>query len=266
MVSKDDVGRTVRYWKNGWRFGILSDVDKNTAEVKHPVLKKIQKVPIADCEPHGERGMPTVYESLLKAAQTVSFDKQRADETDDEHLTGLVKAIQTISDQEWAKLPKDAQEWYNTAAINVNQAQARDEKPRPRDNNPLLGFQGKDQIEETKQAESPQKGLSATELLSKTRASRFQASTPNPTVKTEKGKKGKGYMDAVRRTVLIHPDWTSRQIYDYLKLNGYPEVKLDTISVDGGNVRRVIELAKEMGFWRVDEPKVIEQPGPVEVA
>lgn len=197
--------------------------------------------------------MPTVYESLLKAAQTVNFSKQKIDQTDDEYLTALVRAIQTISDAEWAKLPKDAQEWYNKAATNVNQAQ--DDKPRPRQENPLLGFVGKDEIEEVKQVTEPNKGLTATELLSKSRASRFQASVPNPTApKSERGKKGKGYMDAVRKTVLVHPDWTSRQIYDYLKGNGFPEVKLDTISVDGGNVRRVIELAKEMGLWKQDEP------------
>ena len=257
MVSKEDVGSSVRYWKNGWHFGTLKSVDKKTAEITHPVLKRIQKVKIEECEVYsGERTMATVYESLLKAAQTVNFNKQRVDQSDDEYLTALVRAVSTVSNEVWVKLPKEAQEWYDKAATNINQ---RDELILPRHDNPLLGFNGRQEIEQTKSA-TPVKGLSATELLTQSRASRFQASVPNiaNTPKLEKGKKGKGYMDAVRRTVLTHPEWTSRMVYDYLKLNGYPDAKLDTISVDGGNVRRVIELAKEMGLWKTDATKTVE--------
>lgn len=258
MVSKDDIGKPVRYWKNGFHFGLLKGVDKKTAEITHPVLKRVQKVHVEDCEVYigGQYRMPTVYESLLKAAQTVNFGKQRIDQSDDEYLTALVRAVSTVDDDTWAKIPLDAQQWYDKAATNINK---RDEQIPPRHENPLPGFVGKDEIKETKATTTPPKGLTATELLSGSRASRFQASTPNPTpTPKERGKKGKGYMDAVRRTVLIHPEWTSRQVYDHLKLNGYPDVKLDTISVDGGNVRRVIELAKEMGYWKSEE-KAAEQ-------
>lgn len=203
----------------------------------------------------GEKMTGTIYEQLFSVAQTQGLGKQKVGESDSDHLKALVRAINKVDETSWNKLSAQAQTWYNEAVIKVS---AMKEPPS------CPGFVGLDATEKIKTTSEPAKGMTATEILKAvppTRsdvASKVQASQPaTPKAK----KKTTGVMDALRRIVIIHPDWTSRQVYDYLRLNGFPDAKLDTISVDGGNIRRVIELAKELGYWR--EAPVIVQPAEV---
>jgi hypothetical protein len=36
--SKADVGKAVRYWKNGWHFAELIELGRKWAKVKHPTI------------------------------------------------------------------------------------------------------------------------------------------------------------------------------------------------------------------------------------
>lgn len=193
--------------------------------------------------------MPSIFDELFKVAQPVGMQKQRIDQTDDEYLTTLVRAITTVDDEGWNSLSVQAQTWHNSAIDYVNKL-----LPVP----VCPGFIGTEVVQHTRATVVPPKGLTADEIFKSkpptgTAASRFQSTPSSPKVKAT------GIMDALRRTVIIHPEWTSRQVYDYLKLNGFPNAKLDTISVDGGNIRRVIEIARELGLWHDKKEEVKEE-------
>ena len=146
----------------------------------------------------------------------------------------ILRAVHGADDQLWNSVPIPAQQWFNDAATAVSTA-----NPVP----PCPGFIGLDEVHRVAEMAEPPKGMTAKEVLNTPRPQATVTSSPKAK------RQGTGVMDALRRTVILHPEWTSRQLYDYLKLNGFPNAKLDTISVDGGNIRRVIEIAKELGYW-----------------
>lgn len=246
MVTQEHCGLRVRYFRSGtgsgWHTGLLVKIDGKTAHIKHPVLKRVQKISVTECEPYQGVQM-TIFESLSKAAQTTGFGKQTPGESDDEYLIKLLRAVQKVPSNVWHMLPVQAQNWYNSA-VEAH----KESKPIPA----CPGYVGQEEAKEISEAKP---GLTAMEILQakppdpNKAASRFQAA-PIQVTKTKGKKKITGVMDALRKVVILHPDWSSRQVYDYLRDNGYPDAKLDTISVDGGNIRRVIQLAKELGYWK----------------
>lgn len=246
MISPANYGQLIRYWKNGWHVGKLLAIKNNTAIIKNSVAKRDQKICIEDCEEYDQgREIMSVFTQLFQAAETVGMKEQKPDQSDNEYLISLLVSISKISAETWDALSIPAQAWCHDATPLANKLQQVPNCP---------GYVGLGQVEKITTTLIPPKGLTATEVFTSP-ASRFQASQPSSVPKVKK--KSTGIMDAVRRTVVIHPEWTSRQVYDYLKLNGYPDAKLDTISVDGGNIRRVIELAKELGLWN-DKKEVTE--------
>ena len=247
MISDEHVGQNVCYWTggkaSGQHLGILNKIEGVTAYIKHPVYKREQKVHVNNCEPLGEKGM-TIFDELFKAAEKFAdFKKQGPEHSDAYYIQTLMRACQRVPGEDWLKLTKTTKDWYNDAA---NQYKATGNIP------PCPGFIGKDDVKKTTATVVPPKGMTATEVF-KAPPSRFQTSNIN---NVPKKRVVTGVMDALRKTVVIHPDWTSRQVFDYLKINGFPNVKLDTISVDGGNIRRTIEIMKEIGWT---EPSVIIQ-------
>src|SRR5258708_23690402 len=98
MVTSEDIGKLVKYWNNGNRVGTLEKIFGNTAYIQHSVLKKKQKALVIDCTPiEGVKiKMPKItFEILFDAAKSVGFKKQEIDQTDQEYLTSLVRAIST---------------------------------------------------------------------------------------------------------------------------------------------------------------------------
>jgi hypothetical protein len=250
MITESDIGHLVRFWRNGWHVGTLSSFNKTTAVIKHAVIRKPLKISTLDCESLQEvevKGAPemNIYEHLLKAVESAGIVKQGFDQTDDQYLTSIVRAINKLDEEAWRRLPLPAEQWFNSAVIAINSLQSI---PHP------SGYIGIDssQRSTTKSNKEPTKSGTAKEVLKSppmTRASIFQT-TPGSPPKVKR--QITGVMDAMRKAVILHPEWTTRQVYDYLRLNGYPEAKLDTISVDGGNIRRVIQIAKELGLWVKD--------------
>ena len=259
MVTDENVGFLVKYWKTtgkgtGWHIGTLKKVDGITATIHHTVLKRDQKVLTTDCDPYDDGGRTmsgSIFDHLYRVAQTAGVGKQEPGQSDQDYLKRILRAVHGVNEQLWNSIPVPAQQWFNEAATLVSQA-----KPIP----PCPGFMGKDEIQKTIDTVVPPKGLTAEEALNQPVAPQTDpqkrvhvASSPQVRPKladvTKPKRQVTGVMDALRRTVVVHPEWTSRQLYDYLKLNGFPNAKLDTISVDGGNIKRVIEIAKELGFW-----------------
>lgn len=243
MVTSEDVGSLVQYWKSGWRTGTLKEVVGTTAVIEHPTLKRDQKVHVDDCKliEGGHKVGDTIFDNLLSVAATKGVGVQEAGESDDAYIRRILKAVHSVDDPLWNKLPIKAQQWFNEAATAASTAH-----PLP----PCPGFVGRDQVQKTVETVTPPKGLPAKEAIKTQKPAK--PAVVKPPLATEPPKRKReitGVMDALRRTVILHPDWSSRQIYDFLRLNGYPNAKIDTISVDGGNIKRVIELAKQMGFW-----------------
>jgi hypothetical protein len=189
-----------------------------------------------------------IFTQLFKAAKTVGFGKQEIEQSDQEYLISLMRAISTVSDDVWNKLTPIAQEWFNTAIALANEA-AKDTKSDPF---PLPlsqfcpGFVGKEEAQKIVETKTVPKGLSAEEVFSKPLPkipSKMPASKP--------GRKAtSGITDYTRRLILTHPDWPVRKVFEYLKLNGFPNAKPDNISVARGDIRRMIEISKELGYWK----------------
>lgn len=244
MVSSEHIGKLVQYWTpkigSGWRVGTLLRIEGVTAVIHHSVLKREQKVHVNECKPvMGEIMSDTIFDHLFRVAQTKGVEKQQPGESDQDYLKKVLRAVHSVDVPVWNSLPLKAQEWFNEAATAVSSAHQVPLCP---------GFIGKDEVQKTVETVTPPKGLSASEALA-TQTSKTQASRPTISNPTKRKREVTGIMDALRKTVILHPEWTSRQLYDYLKLNGFPNAKIETISVDGGNIKRVIELAKQLGYW-----------------
>lgn len=168
----------------------------------------------------------SIFEELFKASGSIT---QRADQNDASYITQVLKAISALPETKWDRLSIKSREWFNEAAKAVSTS-----KPLP----PCPGFK-EQQIKEAEQA---------LEVIKK---------EEKKLVTQQKEKKKKvvtGVMDAIRKIVLQHPDWTSRHIHQHLKENGFPNVNLNTVTIDGGNIKRVIILAQGLGLWKNNDP------------
>jgi hypothetical protein len=50
VVDVSNVGQVVRYYKNGYRTGVLVGIEKKLAVIRHPVLARKQRIPLSDVE------------------------------------------------------------------------------------------------------------------------------------------------------------------------------------------------------------------------
>lgn len=174
----------------------------------------------------------TIFEELVALT---TFPQQKPGEPDNDYLKALILVVYKLPDKEFWKLTGPAQTWFNNAAATDNTLQQIIDCP---------GFK------EQKKEITPKPIIKA--KLAGVTSGRVQALVPNVAnvPKTHiKTKKNTGVMDAIRRCVILHPDWTTRKIYHYLKEHGWPNINQNTVAIDGGNIRRIIELSREMGFW-----------------
>jgi hypothetical protein len=250
VISNENIGHPIHYWMNGQRIGTLLEIEGNTAVIKNVIPKKRNiKVPVSVCEPYRGESKMTIFEELYKEVEKhAGFKRQSAEQSDEVYIQSLLVVVQKIPELDWNKVTKPSRDWYNAAAMQWK---------KDKSILPCPGFLGKDSIKKAELTVTPPQGMTATEALKIKipESGRMSSTEPNiaNTPKSNIPKKQiTGVMDALRKTVIIHPEWSSRQVYDYLRLNGYPNAKLDTISVDGGNIRRVIDIMKELG-WKEPE-------------
>jgi hypothetical protein len=165
----------------------------------------------------------TIYEELLKVAQGAGeFKPQQPDEDDPKYLKRLIHTVATVNDDVFYGMTNGTQKWFNKAAGAVN-------KKIPFDWN-CPGFKLVNPL-------PPSTGVKTTGRLAVRR-------------------RGPGIIEAVRRQVILHPDWTSRQVHQYLQSNGFPDAKVETVIVNASDAHNMISIIKELGYWRDEEIKV----------
>lgn len=189
-----------------------------------------------------------LFEELFAAASTKGLKPMsESGKTGDAYLIDMLVAVSQLSSDVWNGLSTTAQEWYNAAGTAANKRQ-----PLP----PLEGFH-----------ETP----AATPELVKEKQKPVKTPKPQtqpvtkaveepPVVRKQRVFAKTGVIDAVRRTFIDHPDWTARQAHEEL-VKQFPQLALETVMVNAGDIRRVIALAREMGYW--NEAKYTKKEEPV---
>jgi hypothetical protein len=160
--------------------------------------------------------MTTIYQNLYKAAQIAGLPAQAATEKDEDFLLRLLRTIGTLPDVEWESLPRSSQLWYVSAA-EAHQAS----QPLPL----CPGF--KDNLTQQVIPTHKQKVV--------------LKSTLKPL------KKKKGALNTIRETILLHPDWSNKQVHEHV-IQTWPETKEETVAVNGSDIRHTLDLAKRMGW------------------
>lgn len=168
----------------------------------------------------------TIFEEILIVANTIehfgSWDKTK--ESESSFLKRLVSVAGQMSDMQWDSLSLEAQTWFNSAAVATNS-----EKPIP---------------------DCPGMGDTGREVKVKPQ---FASVTPIAPPKPKRRNPG-GVVDAIRIAAIEHEHerLTAHQIYDIL-VKTFPDAKLSTIMVNIGDYYRLIQLARERGYWN-DKP------------
>lgn len=185
----------------------------------------------------------SLFEELFEAAKSVGMRPYKATDIRDEYLTDLAKAIYSLPETKWVALSLSAKQWYNDFSKARNTI-SDNPLPSPQ------GFLGEaKQIEADDQTKSITNPPSTTEIIKQVELARTQSSVPNV---ANKPKEKSGVLDAMRKVVLLHPDWSARKVYLYLKDNGWPNVNLNTMAVEVGNTKRVIDCARSLGLMKDD--------------
>jgi len=157
-----------------------------------------------------------LYSELLTCLKTdkPDFSEKTAVESDTDYFRRMVIEIGKISEENWDKLSKPAQEWFNEAAIAVNALQPI--KPCP-------GY-----------VPSP---------VAETPAA---PATPAPTAPQPTGKRG--IMARVRELTLVNPTWNDAQLSEALAGEGWEKISADTVWLCRTEVNNVLKAAKNVGL------------------
>ena len=168
----------------------------------------------------------TVFDEVFAVAKVAGVKEQSPGQSDHDFLLSIAKAIGDLPDDAWDKLSITAQEWYVLVAGELNS-----HKPM----SPPQGFLSKTQL---KPVPPP------------ARVEPKPVPPPPPVPVSSRAKKPDGVVTAIRKTIILNPDWTTRRVHEYLVANGWPNLKLDVVSVNAGDIRKTIEAAKELGKWK----------------
>jgi hypothetical protein len=214
----------------------------------------------------------TIYEELLRAAQTGRFAPQMIGELEHVYLSRLAMAASVVTDEEWNRLSKGAADWCNAAAIRINSGLVMDLKcpgfneipvtiERIPDSLRGMGIEpggyidgdGKFQITEFSLVDNPQ-DPSCRVLEAEAHFPPKHHNTPLdieevaslnddeedapklPPIKT----------DLIRACVIEHPDWLHPQIMAYLGAGANP----NTVSTVRSITLATMNIARSLGKWR----------------
>ena len=184
----------------------------------------------------------TMFEAVLRVAKTSGGADQLPNQQDQVFLFSLVKALSICPQDQWESLPVSAHEWYNTAAKLNNES-----KPIPLPE----GFRS---INVIKHAPSPP---IAPPQPAKTvpKANPVVVAIPEQKERAKRNKNA-GILDTIRKTIILNPAWNAKQVHEYVVKNGYPDASQAIVAVNTGDVKRVLALVKELGYWKEAEAKV----------
>lgn len=189
----------------------------------------------------------TVFEAAFRVAKNNGVKEQLPGQEDQVFLFSILKALGTCPQEDWDALgnscPK-AHDWYQTAADANN-------KSRP------IPFP--DGFKQAKPVIPPPPPKPVVEIKQPT-SHRLQTAVPNvantpkaqtePRKEKEKRSKNAGILDEIRKVVIQNPNWNARQVYEYIIANGFPTASQALVSVNVGDIKRVILVAKNLGYWK----------------
>ena len=191
----------------------------------------------------------TLFYDAFEAAKTVGMKPPKDSDTEQEYLKTLIHALSQVSDSIYSNMMPQTQIWLNKGIDAINAAV----DGNPTDIPPLQGFMSAltDEIvqEEMKVVTDPP---STKEVINRFDKKGYIGKKPKRT----------GVMDAMRNIVLTHPDWPARKVFFFLRDNGWPNANFNSISVEAGNTRRVLELAEQLGLLKDKLPDVNREHDP----
>jgi hypothetical protein len=203
--------------------------------------------------------LTTIYSELLAAAGT-AFLPQAEGEPDGHYLRRLVLAVSKASDNDWERLSKEAQDWYNAQAIRVKAQQ--DPEECPGFNPQLIIIDEASSIPNIVDAVvdagwplnpamvgecgygAEEMDNAAATLADATLGPIHLGDHDSPHALTPKHTA----TDAVRALVILHTDWNQAQIMRELESQGRV-VSLGTIATVRSTTLATIAVAKGMGKW-----------------
>jgi len=177
----------------------------------------------------------TVFEAALRVAKTNGAQNQLTGQDDQNYLFSVLKALSTCDQDKWDQLGfvcPEAHKWYEAGAIaNKNGTPI----PFPQGYKPVI-LQKPPQKPVVKEPVKPPVPVAITK--------------PEPRKEREKQSKNSGILDAVRRTVALNQSWNAKQVHEHLLKNGFPEVSHALVAVNVGDIKRTINVLRELGLMK----------------
>jgi hypothetical protein len=186
--------------------------------------------------------MSVFSEILLVAKSGNGGTDQIRGQDDQSYLLSLAQCIAGCPGEQWEALSDEAKEWYDSVTRSSN---AMLPIPEP---------EGYKPTELVKPAETQLIHKKADVVIIPAIKSILQIGEIKGQPKSKQ--KENGILDAIRKTVILHLDWTAKQVHQHLVENGYPNANANVVAVNAGDIRRVVAAVKELGFWREQQDRI----------
>lgn len=186
---------------------------------------------------------------------TATGVKQKKNEDAQVYYQRLVAGVAELSDEEWNKLPREAQDWYNAAAEEVNQG-----KPvsTPDGKESTAGDASADADAGDAKEEDPDatakkvKPISAARKAREEKRAADKAAKEAPVVTEEDKKKppakdGPSPTGRARELMMLDADITSAQVRDQLQKEGYPLPALSSLQAMRSDTRSSLAILQKAG-------------------
>jgi hypothetical protein len=184
--------------------------------------------------------MTTIYDEVLAVAKAQGVRDKSASISDQDFLKQISEAISTCPDNAWYNLSEPAKTWFNQEAREaINSLKPI---PFPQGYKDVPG-------EISTPAPTPVVGAVVSKVY-EAQTGRTQSAVPNIANTPQAKKKPEGVIGAIRKTIILNPDWTTRLVHDYLVKNGWPQLKLDVVAVNAGDIRKTVAMVKELNKWK----------------
>lgn len=171
----------------------------------------------------------TIFEEVFAVAKAEGVKEQGPAQSEQDFLFSILKAVNGCSNEAWNALSAESQSW---AEVAIKENNARKPIPAP------LGYHSNIPIP-VPVAPVPSK-VQVKVQPAPVAATNIPKAKPKP----------EGVVSAIRKTIILNPDWPTRKVHEYLVGNGWPNLKLDVVSVNAGDIRRTVAMVKEVGKWR----------------
>jgi hypothetical protein len=178
----------------------------------------------------------TIFEEVFAVAKVAKIKDQAEGQSEQDFLFSILKAVNTCPDDAWNALSVDAQLW---ADIAIKENNARKPIPEPH------GYRDYwKKVPASIPVQTSVRVQSVVPNIANVPKSPNIANVPKAKPKPE------GVVSAIRKTIILNPDWPTRKVHEYLVGNGWPNLKLDVVSVNAGDIRRTVAMVKDLNKWK----------------